>query len=391
MAAANTRPQELTSTNFGRIQVIESSEAIAVSIRSRQWFAIGFLSLWLTGWTVACVFLVHKVITQASIPMVMFATPFLAGEVFGFCVLFELIFGREEMYLSSSGLRFRGAGFFSAAKSFVPLADVISFEQRTHLGDSESGPSYDIEICTMGTSLVCGSSMPRRDLEQLAARLNERLITLKTELQIPLKIELNPADARDFSRPGETHWQFIQLPDEIKLVETGHWNTRNVLILLFVNLLWNSIVGIFVCSLFGIGQGAAVPKGMNWFLFVFLIPFELIGLAMLVGLVAAIFDFARVTTFSIGPTESVWSIRYGGIPIWPAFRYRYESLVRVDVEEILRKSVSSNRARSAAGENFGLSLKGPKVEITKFRGLTRGEAVWMKGLIQSAGYVEVTS
>jgi hypothetical protein len=390
MAATDTRPQDLTSTNLGRIQVIESPEAIAVSMRSRQQFMIVFLSLWLTGWTVACLFLVHKVITQPSLLMAMFAMPFLAGEVFVVCVLFEMIFGREEMVLNSSGLRFRGAGLFSASKSYFPLADVLSFTPRNHPGDSDSPPSYDIEICTMGASVVCGSTMPQFDLERLASRLNERLITLKIDLQIPLEIELNPADARGTSPPGETRWQFIQLPDEVKLVEAGQWNTRNILMLLFINLFWSSLVGIFIYSLLGIGQGPPAPKGMDWFLFVFLIPFGLIGLAMLVGLVAAIFDFAKQIAFSIGPTESVWSIRYGAIPVWPAFRYRYDSLLAVDVEEIRGRLGNSNQPAGTAGKTFGLSLKGTKGEITKFRGLTRGEAVWMKGLVQSAGYLQVT-
>ena len=85
--------------------------------------------------------------------------------------------------------------------------------------------------------------------------------------------------------------------------------------LLFVCLFWNGIVSIFIWGLYS-GEMEGDMGVMGWWgMFVFLIPFEVIGLAMLAGFLVTLFDPFRRTSWSFGHNVIMHRIAYSGIGI----------------------------------------------------------------------------
>ena len=76
VANSPTRPRRLR-TAFER-----SGERLCLSCRNPQWARGCFMVLWLTGWTVGCVFLVGLVIREPQLFHFLFAVPFWASWFF---------------------------------------------------------------------------------------------------------------------------------------------------------------------------------------------------------------------------------------------------------------------------------------------------------------------
>ncbi len=173
--------------------------------------------------------------------------------------------------------------------------------------------------------------------------------------------------------------------EELTFANRGRFSLAAVLVILGVCLFWNGIVSVFLLSAFDIGfQG---PKGgERWFLLLFLIPFELIGLAMLGGLVLTLLEPFRVTRWRIARDAIVWRRTWLGLgqrKSWPVTQL---SRLELQPDSDSKKLVQST-AGSPDPENFRLVLiDREQHEICRIADLSQGEVRWMgQHILQTFG------
>src|SRR5262249_13157931 len=98
--------------------------------------------------------------------------------------------------------------------------------------------------------------------------------------------------------PTDCNWRVTNDPETFEFWQKGRLNIGALAGLLFVNAFWNGIVSVFVMTLFGLMPGNNGPQGWEWWgLFVFLIPFEVIGLLMFAALVVTVLEPFRRTAW----------------------------------------------------------------------------------------------
>ena len=137
---------------------------------------------------------------------------------------------------------------------------------------------------------------------------------------------------------------------------------------------------MFVSVLWGLAPGENAPQGVEWWgLFVFLIPFEAIGLGMVLAFVAALLEPVHRTRW----TFTRWGIeqRHTWLGLGPRWTWTVEGLERIE----LRRDGPSGKRRfgsttSGNGEGRGCRLSlvdRENAELCSIGGLTEGEARWM--------------
>lgn len=89
-----------------RVTVGQAGESLTLSYRRREWAGGCFLTLWLIGWTVGCVFLVGMVLREPKPVFVLFGVPFWASWFFVFAMLLKMFCQREEFSLGLAGAAF---------------------------------------------------------------------------------------------------------------------------------------------------------------------------------------------------------------------------------------------------------------------------------------------
>jgi hypothetical protein len=137
-----------------------------------------------------------------------------------------------------------------------------------------------------------------------------------------------------------------------------------------------------VLTLFGISIGEPVqnaPEGWEWWgMFLFLIPFEVIGLAMFAVLCVVLLEPFRRTTLRFEPYRIVKHSR------WPIFRHTRQWEV-VDLERLelrlskRKKRDSTGTVRDPAGETpYSIAfVSRTNADLCEIDNLTEAEARWI--------------
>lgn len=204
--------------------------------------------------------------------------------------------------LDHEGLMYRRKGF-STKERFFELSSIKGFEQTLvrsgknsreviliHLKD---GPSVEIANvsflskkkqlvfvaeCTEFLKRQKGSAWSPDSTGEMAGDDPMEVIHLKTD-------SMTFAD-----QPAESLWERDEEASEFTIFKKGKFSLGGLFVALFLCCFWNGIVSIFLLSLFGvIPSKNPVEAGEFWFVFVFLIPFELIGLGFIWGVLCALF------------------------------------------------------------------------------------------------------
>ncbi len=94
-----------------------SPERMAIVSRARSWGVIAFMGLWLTGWTVGCVFLTTQVVEEPELSKILFGAAVLGRLAGGLCNLVLHV-------LRSGGVdrRLAGRAFLQAGRVDFPPA-----------------------------------------------------------------------------------------------------------------------------------------------------------------------------------------------------------------------------------------------------------------------------
>ena len=142
-AAPPLRPERLR-TRFSR-----TGDSASVSWRLRGERGAGcFLLLWLTGWTVGCLFLAAEAIREPKVFTFLFAVPFWASWVFVFALILKSFFQREALSLDHDGARYVKRVLIPLSVRHVPLDEVRRF------ATSRSAEARAITMRTAGQALT---------------------------------------------------------------------------------------------------------------------------------------------------------------------------------------------------------------------------------------------
>ncbi len=388
-----SRPATLT------VDLRESSDAIAITTRQTRGPGL-FLLLWEIGWSVGCVFLIGAVIDDPQPGMILFAVPFWAAWLAVACFLIWSFFGTETLLVREDRVLFLRKALITLTAREHPASEVIGFRTCRSRHQENDAWLWGIEVETFGKPIRFGFRIPARERQWLIWQLNHFLgsesgTTEETEQDSddlpPSRIgstESLSLTSNDILEqpPTDCSWNMEELADGVRFQRRGRFQPATFLGLLFINAFWNGIVGVFVLSLFGLMPDDAGPKqGAEWWgLFVFLIPFEVIGLIMLIALCATIAEPLRRTVWSLDQhellTESRWPL-FAFTWRWPLDSLHHLQLqkVRLDESKPARFKVSSGFQEETSYQLTFVSHE--NTDQCSIQPVTEGEARWMAGVL----------
>jgi hypothetical protein len=343
----------------------------------------GFLLVWLIGWTVGCVMLGYKVFVDHELKTIVFAIPFWASWIFVFVLVVGMFTRRQRLEIDELGLRYVDRAVFALTNRHVPREEFRKFAVgRRRKSESEESKS-GLEVRTTGKPMFMFPSMPDGELRWLAHQLSQLIEAPPAEDDEPTAAVEDSLGEKPKSLavtddavepPSDTTWRLTQEFDSMRFVQRGRWSWVGVFGLLFVCAFWNGIVAVFVGGLLGLTPEMNIQGIEWWFLFFFLIPFELIGLVFVAALVMVVLEPVRHTTWLFEPGLVTYRFTYLGFG--PRWRYPFEALGRVE----LTKRNKDSRAKQQQGDEtpYGLSLvRLDNTELCAVNGLTQGEARWL--------------
>lgn len=366
----------------------ESGWGVRLQRSPREWGVGCFLSFWLAGWTVGCIFLLVMVIRQGEPFFLLFGLPFWAAWFAAVYFLLNALFYREEFSLDDKGAHLRKSIIFTTFQRDIPPEELLRFETSWQAGTSgRGGPVSQIDLVTTGQPISFFSGVPEGERQWLTWRLNDELRRLHPQRgHRPANQPRQFADLAE--RPSDCNWRLEEHARGLCFYQRGQLTLTALGGVLFINLFWNGIVGVFVGVLWGFAPGGGGPAKFSWEwwgMFLFLIPFELIGLLLIAGLLLTLLEPFRRTRWSFGPDEIVYRQSWLGI----GWNWRYDPLevggVEVRIED--------------PGEGSGLGPPNPAAnpqqvrqvklilfdrdedEMTAVSGVTLGEARWMQQIL----------
>jgi hypothetical protein len=291
-------------------KTVERSTFDGVEFRRRtpNLAAGAFLAFWLTGWTAGCVFIVHQVILERSLFMALFAVPFVASWFLVAFILLNLWLGWERLILGLETLTYEWHVLTCLSRKQVALPDVRDIACFISSTNSDSGSrSYGLRIDTASGEIRLAKGAPTEELvwltDTIRRHLHERgalpvasqnrlteassqslaadVVSSSWSTNRTAATEVLTASFPPHERPADSMYTITREFNRTEL-SRRYFIRRNLggfAGVTFINLFWNGIVGVFLLQLI---------QDFEWFLFVFLIPFEAIGLLLLGAWVATL-------------------------------------------------------------------------------------------------------
>ena len=274
-------------------------EALELRVRMGRGIGAAVLTmLWLSAWTAGCVFLVYNLLNDFSVSSLLFTIPFLAAWLFVFAVLCGMLFGKERLRLDRDGLLHERTVIF-ARRRFVPLGEVrriLEWDPSRRAGQ----PQPPIAITTAGSPVTFGNALAGDERAWLCSLLRRRLLQLTKGQETLRRVETPSRDKDEalsqLEQPGLASkllqaWpsapessgsglRVVEDFDQVTVRSRGRLSPGGIALGAFAACFWNGGVVVFIASLL---------KDFNWFIFFFLIPFELVGLILLVAFLAVLF------------------------------------------------------------------------------------------------------
>ncbi len=357
-----------------------------------------FLLLWLIAWTIGCVALLDKVLNDPAPWILVFALPFWASWLLVAALIVWMLFCRETLYLDSDEARFVRTAVVRLSARIVPRKEIKGFHEcRSNYAENDQY-LWGIEMVTLGKSMRFAFRLPEQERTWLIYQLNAFLKLPEVEKErrtagsaedipqtsdshstvgAPITTEILFSKNTLAEAPTDCRWQLTEDFDNFAFLQKGRLNLGGLAMLLFVNVFWNGIVAVFVMGLFGLAPVQKPLQGWEWWgLFVFLIPFEVIGLAMLAALISAVLEPLRRTIWEFEKdrivTRTVWSL-YRRMHVFHVL-----GLDRLE----LRCSNGDGSEGKWTAEPFKLAfIATDTVDLCEIGKLTEGEARWIAHII----------
>lgn len=393
-----------------RYRLVEQPDELRAKWRTGNFGIAGFMLFFLCGWSLGCFLIVRVAIEQPELRNIAGASVFCIGWLFAFMVLVSQLLGRERLTLNADGLTLR-QGSLWLRRTFVPLRELVGFgAAREDASVSSSGgttKSQKIDIRSIGRPIRCGENLPIKSQNELKEKLRRRLKSLQQNAAAdrvypPLAettvFRRRPGGGRDetelrtpndlpIPKPSDSRTQLVEGFDRVRFVTRGRFHLGAVLGALMIAGFWCGITGVFVYNLWV--DGPDQPQGLDWYTqFLFLIPFELIGLAFLLMVLLIAIDPLRAWVTSISTSEIVDGFGWLGLGGWGLGRLRRYLLGRIDRLEVRLAAyhvaqfpAKLNMATIWAPEGSPtytlVLIESGELELCYFEGLTFGEACWM--------------
>jgi hypothetical protein len=376
-----------------RVRLEEVDGDLELSLRNPEWPVGCFLVLWLTAWSAGCGMLVWLVLTQPTLLHVLFAVPFLVSWVFVFLQLLHLFFGVERLRLGLGGLDYRSRALVTLRRRHVPLAEIKNVRRGlTNSRSRSENPSQNwcIVVETLGEPLEFGRGTSEKEQHWLVSVLNRYLDVLRAGRLPAGRGERDGAAGAEkggetsagavvlrpslvpLQPPSDSRARLRRDSDAVEFSWRGRWSLPAIAGATFVSLFWNGIVSVFVYQLF---------QQFQWFLCLFLVPFEAAGLLMVALWFGAVTAPAWRRAWAFCGSEI--TRLSSGFGIGWARRYEVDTLDRIELQ---RRSARDDQELSAGvlrpGARYSLSLVRPDgTELLEVSALTEGEARWMADVL----------
>ena len=337
-----------------------------------------FLLFWWIGWSAGTGFLVMQVYNDPSIFMALFALPFVAAWVAVAVMLLWMLFGVERLVLGYDMLTCESRAIVRWHRRDVPLADVKRVRLYRKVVDSESGRrEVGLELLTTGKPIRFGQGLEKDELRYLAHMLRT-LLGLETQQREKKRQARQPTSTRVLptaEEPTQPTDSVIRLAHDFRSLRVtipGQWSAAAIGATLFINLFWNGVVSVFVYQLF-FGD---MPWGMRVFLAVFLIPFEVIGAAMLLALVAALLGPLLRETWQFERDVARWRIT--AIFLRWSRRWPMHDVTQLHISKDDGKGLSARMTTNDEDGKVRLKfVDADNRERFAMTDLSRGEAKWL--------------
>lgn len=162
-----------------RVHIKQAGEDLVLRRRTGSFAGAGFLLLWLTGWTVACVFLVGAVAREPTPEHIIFALPFWSSWLFVTLSLAWLLFGSENLRIGPDGLEYRSRALVPLRERHVPLHEIRGVSHYSRVVDHEHDRTeHGLMIETLGKPVRYGQGVEPMEWLWLADRLHRHLQAL---------------------------------------------------------------------------------------------------------------------------------------------------------------------------------------------------------------------
>jgi hypothetical protein len=380
----------------------------------------GFLLLWLSGWSVGCAVLVGAVLKQPAFSTFAFATPFWLAWLLVAGFLVWALFGKETLLLRADAALFQRTALIAISSRLVPRAEIVNFRECRSTATENDQHLWGIEMVTLGKPLRFAFRLPDQERAWLVSQLNRYLAATRIEGQpLPPAPTARPAgdttprfssamfsaatvsapvsapaaeilhdDQTLTEPPTDSAWRLDDDINALTFSKQGQLSIAGIVTLLFMAAFWNGILSMFLSALFGLmpAQNNNPPQGWEWWaLFVFLIPFELVGLILILGVIFSILEPFRRT---------VWRFEQDRIAKqtqWPLYRHtRAWDVVKLDRLELRRQRPNTPQRQRLADSTtdmmaqvpFELALVAPgNVDLCRIPNLTEGEVRWIAHVI----------
>jgi hypothetical protein len=270
------------------------------------------LLLWLTGWTVGCVHLAVQALERTDPISIIIGCPFWSAWIIVACVVVYLLFGTEELRLDKDGFEYRRRAVVGLGTRRVPLEEFrgIIHESKVINCDSQRA-EHGLRIDTAGRPVCFGFGVETQERLWLAEILRQHLEALRPGAPVPVRCNEAPDGSMSFeplkprepeaARPSDSRLKFQKSGDRTVFIRTGTFSPAGVGLVTFLCVFWNGVTGGFVVDLI---------RHFAWDEFFFLIPFEGIGLALIVAWFCLVLAPVWKRTWEVDPrgVDVRWSV-----------------------------------------------------------------------------------
>ena len=311
-------------------------------------------------WTLACVLLIGLVFHEPEIFKFCFGIPFWTA----WFLFFGLVFGKTTVRLDRDGLFYTYQVVVRIVSRQMPL-DEIRYFHAIQTQDDESN-SYLVEAVTFG-KFVQFSTPNFEEAEWLAYDMNQALVTRKgvsrpkmpqdgtkigtdhenaddDETDGPINIPLT-ARPQNIGAPSDCRWKMNVEYDAVTFEKHGKFSPVEWGMATFTMLCWNGLVSTFVLFLWGFVKtdGWRLFTPLWWGLFVFLIPFQAVGLYIFLLWLSVLFAPFQRTRWSFHHNTVTWRAQWFGIG--RSRRYSLETCEKMVIDKMVIDTLNPGKKR----------------------------------------------
>lgn len=300
----------------------------------------------------------------------------------------DVLFGRREYRLAADGVVLSWKTLGASQTRSIPLEELIDFRGPEPSADDDV-PRTGIEAVALGQNLWFDPQVDGVDDRLLVKRLNGRLAELRRRHSVPAPPPGNLADCRECRLPVDSSWRAVPQTEGIVLEAYGTWPPASRKRLLLLNVGGASALSLFlVASAVALSLRAPDAAPPTWQLLLTVSPVAGIGLGLIAFLLTQAVAPLRVVRWRFTERGADYEDRLFGLrrarPFLHPLARRLTVIDNTPSEwSRVREGLQGNAAppRNAFGL-IATDLDGS--HAWAIRGLTLGEAMWIKGRIQSA-------